>query len=154
MSALHNPSHAHKRTHSLHSHATPSDTPLPKKKKFFLNKVKREKRQKKTENRKPETNRKHFDHEFGRSIIANIQEANYKNCQYHFPLNSHNRKQPLLIWGKTCFLIKLEKKQTKRFPSTLETTGINNFKLYKLHVQLQMCNNNIVMIIIIIIDFT
>lgn len=27
------------------------------------------------------------------SIIANIQEANYKNCQYHIPLNSHNKKK-------------------------------------------------------------
>ena len=34
----------------------------------------------------------YVDHEFGRSIIANIQEANYKNCHNHFPLNSHNNK--------------------------------------------------------------
>lgn len=68
-------------------------------------------RKKSKENREPETDRKHFDRECGRGFIANIQEANYKNGQYHFPLNSHNKKQPLLIRGKTCFLIKLEKKQ-------------------------------------------
>lgn len=61
---------------------------------------------------------------------------------------------------KTCFLKKIEQQQQqqkKRFLSTLETTGIKNLELYKLHIQLQMChnnnhhnNNNVVMII----DFT
>lgn len=81
-------------THTLHSRMTPVTHTHP-----FQKKTNDEKTKERKETPK-QTNKNMSNHEFGRSIIANIQEANYKNCQYHFPLNSHNKKQPLLIWGE------------------------------------------------------
>lgn len=83
------------RTHTLYIHEWHlSHTHTPSKKRRHNEKTKERKETPK------QTNKNMSNHEFGRSIIANIQEANYKNCQYHFPLNSHNKKQPLLIWGE------------------------------------------------------
>lgn len=71
-------SYTHTKTHSLQEHMTSSET---------LSRTKRR------ENITPNKQTITCWPWVWAHIIANLQEANYKKCQYRFPLNSHNKKQ-------------------------------------------------------------
>lgn len=88
--AVHVATREKQQSHCVWTSAHYSHTPSKKKKK------KTEKGGKQNK----QTNKNMLTMSLGAVLQLTYSEANYKNCQYHFPLNSHNKKQPLLIWGK------------------------------------------------------